>query len=91
MIIRFLRLFRTFRQLEAAHAMLQRQEQVTRKGMYAAMDLAYDRHQALRQIIKCETPKSNATVRRMAKIARDALQLTQEPTEAIGEPLDVPK
>lgn len=46
---------------------------VDKKRMQWA-DMAMKRDDALRRIAACETPGANATVRRMARIAREALE-----------------
>lgn len=46
------------------------------ESMVRANDRAYDRRQALKAIAACETPSANGTVKRMAKIARAALETT---------------
>jgi hypothetical protein len=72
----FLRLFPQYRQMEAD---LQACRESDRKLMAEVIRLgnvAYDRRVALRDILTCQTPGSNATVRRMAGIAAKCLQNT---------------
>jgi hypothetical protein len=87
-----MRLFDFFRRttkLRAECDMYQRAERQMFRTMLMMADRAYDRRCALREIAACETPGANATVRRMAKIARDALEATSDPTDVIGEPWSV--
>ena len=51
----------------------ERQIEIMFESQKRLADLAYERRQALREIIACETPNSNGTVKRMAKIARAAI------------------
>lgn len=48
-----------------------------RQSFYSATDRAQERREALRQIAACERPGSNGTVRRMAKIARQAIGVSK--------------
>lgn len=70
----FLRLFPQHRRLEERARRSLERERFTHQAMLRMADLAYDRRTALQDIAKCETPNCNATVRRMAKIASDALK-----------------
>jgi hypothetical protein len=42
-------------------------------SLRAAVDLAHERRDILRHIAACETPGSNGTVRKMAKLARQGV------------------
>lgn len=73
---RFLRLFRQYRDLEAALRAARTSDRLMFQEVIRLGGVAYDRRTALTKIIACQTPGSNATVRRMASIAYEALQAT---------------
>lgn len=43
-------------------------------AIVAAYEASFKRRVALRAIAACETPKANATVKRMARMAREAME-----------------
>jgi hypothetical protein len=51
-------------------------------------DIDCQRRQALREIIACETPKANGTVKRMAKIARTAIGGRFAPVDQTADRID---
>lgn len=71
----YLRLFSEFRRLEAALQSAQESDRKLFAEVIRLGNVAYDRRRALEQIVACQTPGSNATVRRMATIARNALDV----------------
>ena len=77
MINWFLNRFRAHRDLQAALDLARRSDRLSHSRMMFYADLAYDRRTALLNILKCQTPKSNGTVQRMAKIAADELAENQ--------------
>lgn len=71
--------------LRARIAYLEKAQMHTTYSLGRVSDLAYDRRTALRKIAACETPKSNGTVKRMARIARDALHIEQSKAAWVGD------
>jgi hypothetical protein len=51
-------------------------------------DIDHERRRALRDIANCETPKSNGTVKRMAKIARAAIGGRFAPVDQTADQID---
>ena len=64
---------------------LEKAQMHTTYSLGRVSDLAYDRRTALREIAACETPKSNGTVKRMARIARAALHVEQSKAEWVTD------
>jgi len=59
--------------LRARLTVKERQIEAMFESQKRLADIDHERRQALREIIACETPKSNGTVKRMVKIARAAI------------------
>lgn len=73
MIFPWTKLKREIEVLRTDNSMLRANLHATQQGMYRALDVAYERRQALIEIEKSVTPKANATVKRMGRIATRAL------------------
>jgi hypothetical protein len=71
--------------LRARIASLEQVNLILNTSLHRVSDLAYDRRTALRKIAACETPSANGTVKRMARIARDALHIEQSKAAWVGD------
>ena len=72
----YLRLFSEFRRMEKALQVAHESDRKLLAEVIRLGDVAYRRRHVLTQIAACETPGANATVRRMARMAREVLDTT---------------
>jgi hypothetical protein len=87
----FLRLFPEYRHLEAALINARKSDRQLFAEVIRLGGVAYDRRTALEKILACQTPGSNATVRRMAGIAADCLQATDKEDDTSIADVEVQK